>query len=138
MSTPFSPLDDILPMNEVNPLKVRSGDSPATKSRISPLALVLDSGANIHIFNNPSFLSGIITCLCRYINTTGSRTLCNKIGRLLSNLKSLHLPMTGFYFQPNGIANISAYLCCLTLTVLSWTQMWKMHSMYSTGRMVPI
>ena len=55
VSTPVSPLDDVLPMNEVNPPKVRSGGASTTEPRISPLALVLDSGANIHIFNNPSF-----------------------------------------------------------------------------------
>ena len=79
------------------------------------MALILDSGANIHIFNNPSFLSGIVTCIGQYINTTGSRTLCNQMGCLASNLKSLPLPTTGFYFQPNGIANI------ISLSLLSDT-----------------
>ena len=110
-------------MNEIHPPKARRGGGPTVKPRIqpkikprlSPLALVLDSGANIHIFNNPSFLSGIITCLGQYINTTGSRTLCNKMGRLASNLKSLPLPTTGFYYQPNGIANI------ISLSLLSDT-----------------
>ena len=31
---PASPLDDELPMNEVNPLKVRSGGAPTLKPRI--------------------------------------------------------------------------------------------------------
>ena len=67
------------------------------------------------IFNNPNFLSDIITYLGRYINTTGSRTLCNKIGCLRGALKSLPLPPTGYYFQPNGIANI------ISLSLLSDT-----------------
>lgn len=113
--TPVSPLDDVLPMNEVNPPKVRIGGAPTTKPRLSPLALVFDSDANIYIFNNPSFLSGIITCLGRYINTTISITLCNKMGRLSDDLKSLSLPMTGFYFQPNGIGSI------ISLSLLSGT-----------------
>ena len=37
------------------------------------------------------------------------------MGRLASNLKSLPLPTTGFYFQPNGIANI------ISLSLLSDT-----------------
>lgn len=92
--TPVSPLEAKLPLNEVNSQKVRSGVVLATKSkhRILTQALILDSGANIHILNNPNFLSNIITCLGQFINTTGSRTLCDKMEHLYEALKSSSSP----------------------------------------------
>ena len=59
--TPASPLEDLLLLNEVNSLKVRSEVTLALKPKgISTQALVLNSGANIYILNNPNYLSNII------------------------------------------------------------------------------
>ena len=107
-------------MNEVDPPKVRSRIALALKSKqraISTHALMLDSEANVHIFNNLSFLSCITTCLGKYVNTTGSRTLCNNVGRLCRVLKSLSLPSSGSYFKPNCNANI------ISLSLLSGTHL---------------
>ena len=74
-----SALADVLPMNEIHPLKVRSVRMPRTKSSWIPTkALILDSGVNIHIINNPNLLSCIRLYIGQYINTTGSHTVCNK------------------------------------------------------------
>lgn len=87
--TPISLLDDILLMNEIKIPKVRSRVTLAPKSKaIFSKALVLGSGANIHIFNNTNFFLSIITCLGKFVNITGSRTIFNKIGRLCGTLKS--------------------------------------------------
>ena len=75
-------------MNEVNPLKVRSVVEPALKSKqhkILTQALVLDSGANIHIFDNPNFLSDIITSIARAINATSSSVVYDR-GSLLKSI----------------------------------------------------
>ena len=74
---------------------------PALKSskKILTQALVLDSGANIHIFNNPNFLSNIITGLAQAVNTFSSRVVCDKIGCLYDTLYNLPFPSTGYYFQ---------------------------------------
>ena len=82
---------------------------------MSPSALILDSGANIHILNNMYFLACITSCLGQYINTAGSHTLCNKVEWLYGALKSLPLPATGYLYQSNGIGNI------ISLSLLSDT-----------------
>ena len=106
-----SPNADILPGNEINPPKVRSGvrtrqTKPTKPSRLPNNALILDSGANIHIINNPSFLSCIRSCIGQWINTTGSRKECKLTGQLCDALKPLPLPNNGYLYQPNNIGNI--------------------------------
>ena len=68
------PKTEVLSKDE-NPLKVRSG---VRKRQTKPVklpsnALIMDSGANIHIINNASFLSCIKSCIGQFINTTSSR-----------------------------------------------------------------
>ena len=112
-----STIADILPIHEMHPSKVRSVRMPKTKSsqKLSPNALILDSGANIHILNNPNFLSCITSCLGQYINITGSCTLRNKMGQLCGEFNSIPLPTTGYLYQPNSIDNI------ISLSLLSDT-----------------
>ena len=94
-------------MNEVTTPKVRSVKRKHHPSpRMAPNVLMLDSGANVHIINNPSFLSRIKTCVDQWINTTGSRTKCTQRGSLCEELKPLPLPDSGYLYHPNGIGNI--------------------------------
>ena len=67
---------------------------------------MLDSGANVHIINNPSFLSRIKTCVDQWISTTGSRTKCTQRGDICDEMKPLPLPESGYLYHPNGIGNI--------------------------------
>ena len=93
------------------PTKVRSvvelvPKSNRSKPKILPQALLLDSGANIHIFNNPSFLLDTNNDIARAVKITASRVVCLiKLDVVVTPLKS-SLPMTGYYFQPNGIENL--------------------------------
>ena len=75
-------------------------------ARLPNNALILDSGANIHIINNPSFLSCIRSCIRQFINTTGLCKECKLTGQLCDALKPLPLPLNGYLYQPNNIGNI--------------------------------
>ena len=68
-----SPNTDVHLMNEINPPKVRSKvRKPKTEPvRFPTKALFFDSGANIHIINNPNFLSCNRSYIDQWINTTG-------------------------------------------------------------------
>lgn len=68
---------------------------------------MIDSGANVHIFNNPNFLSDIRDGLTRAVNTTASRVVFNQVGRLYDVFRVLPLLSTGYYLQPGGIANLT-------------------------------
>ena len=69
----ISPNNNILAMNEVTTPKVRSVKRKHHPGpRMAANVLMLNSGANIHIINNPLFLSCIKTCVDQWINTTGS------------------------------------------------------------------
>ena len=129
----ISPNTDILPGNELHHSKVRSAVSKRkTKPpRLLNNALILDSGANIHIINNPSFLSCIRSCIGQFINTTGSRKECKHQGQLCDALKPLPLPHNGYLYQPNNIGNI------INLSLL-WIQRWRMLSTYTTSTLVHI
>ena len=94
-------------MNEITPPNVRSVRKPKVeRARMPTNALILDSGANIHIINNPNFLSCITSYIGQWINTKGSCTECKKTGRLSNALKPLPLPDSGYLYQPNGIGDI--------------------------------
>ena len=69
-------------------------------------ALILDSSANIHIIDNPNFLSCIRSCIDQWINATGSCSKCKLTGRLCVALKPLPLPDSAYIYHPNGIDNI--------------------------------
>ena len=97
-------------MNEINTLKVRSvvrKPKPEPEPvRLPTNALILDSGANIHIINNTNFLSCFRACIGQWINTTGLRKKCKQTGRLCEALKPLPLLNYGYLYQPNSIGNI--------------------------------
>ena len=103
-----SPTADVLLMNELNPPKVRIivRKSKPEPVRLPTNALILDSGANIHIINNPNFLSCIRSCIGQWINTTGSRKKCKQTGRLCEALKPLPLPDPDYLYQTNSIGNV--------------------------------
>ena len=97
-------------MNEITPLKVRS---VVREPKLEPEpvwlptnALILNSGANIHIINNPNFLSCTRACIGQWINTTGLYKKYKQTGRLCEALKPLPLPDYGYLYQPNSIGNI--------------------------------
>ena len=113
-----SPLADTFLMNDIHPPKVRSVGMPMTKfssQRLLSHALILDSSANIHILNNPNFLSCITSCLDQYNNTRGSRTLCKQWGGSAehSNL-FLFLPLD-ISINPTALEISLAYLYYLIL-----------------------
>ena len=102
-----SPKANVLLMNKVPPQKVRSVKKPKKEpTRMPTQTLILDGGANIHIINNPNFLSCNVSCIGKWINTTGSCTPCKKFDRLCEELKSLPLPDYGYLYQLNDIGNI--------------------------------
>jgi len=101
MTSPSPSSSSSSSVNEIPPPKVRSVKKPRTKYE-----LILDSGASIHIINNPNFLSCITSCIGQWIDTIGSRFLCKKMGRLCDALKPLPLPTSEYFYQPNDIGNI--------------------------------
>ena len=125
-------------MNELNPPKVRSVvRKPNPKPvRLPTNALILDSGANIHIINNPSFLSCIRSCIGQWINTTGSHKKYKQTGRLCETFKPLPLPDSGYLYQPNSIGNIvSLSLLFDSHRIMMDTDV-RIHSISTTGTMV--
>ena len=102
-----SPNANVLSMNEMNPPKIRSVRKPKTEPASMPIkAIILDSGASIHIIDNPNFLSWVTFCIGQWINTIRSCIKCTKTGRLYEALNPLLLPDFGYLYQPNGISNI--------------------------------
>ena len=78
--------------------------------------MVLDSGANINIFNNAEFLTNIKTGKGRRVNTTASSFACKQIGQLCEELECLPLPTDGYHYRADGIANL------LSLAIVSETK----------------
>jgi hypothetical protein len=76
---------------------------------VSPRTTVaLDSGSSIHIFKDAFLLMDIQPDDKRSINvrTTDSKFKVNRLGRLCNDLTALPLPSDGYYYYPNGVANI--------------------------------
>jgi hypothetical protein len=84
--------------------EIRSEDE-----NVGPRATIaLDSGSSIHIFKDAFLLQDIISDTKRSIGvrTTDSNFRVNDIGRLCEDLNTLPLPYDGYYYYPNGVANI--------------------------------
>ena len=70
--------------------------------------IALDSGSSIHIFKDAFLLQdiGIDNNSTINVRTTDSKFKVDQIGRLCADLDMLPLPSNGYYFYPNGVANI--------------------------------
>jgi hypothetical protein len=70
--------------------------------------IALDSGSSIHIFKDAFLLDNIQADhnLSINVRTTDSKFRISDIGQLCDDLKLLPLPSDGYYFYPNGVANI--------------------------------
>jgi hypothetical protein len=99
---------DLLPGHELSATiqasEVRSeGEHVGLRTTIA-----LDSGSSIHIFKDAFLLDNIQADhnLSINVRTTDSKFRISDIGRLCDDLKLLPLPSDGYYFYPNGVANI--------------------------------
>jgi hypothetical protein len=71
-------------------------------------SIALDSGSSIHIFKDSFLLTAIAEDESQSIRvrTTDSKFKVNEIGRLCDDLQTLPLPSDGYYYYPNGVANL--------------------------------
>jgi hypothetical protein len=84
--------------------EIRSDDE-----NVGPRATIaLDSGSSIHIFKDAFLLQDILSDNKRSIGvrTTDSNFRVNNIGCFCEDLNTLPLPSEGYYYYPNGVANI--------------------------------
>ena len=88
---------------------------------LSPLTIILDSGANLNIFSNADLLEQVkhVPSLAKRIRGAAGLFHCNMLERLTSNLGDLPLPTSDYYYSPSSMANI------LSLATLS-----KSHQIY--------
>ena len=97
----------------VQPPEARSGGK-----NVGPrTTIALDSGSSIHIFKDAFLLADILSDDSKSIavRTTDSKFQVNDIGRLCDDLNTLPLPRDGYYYYPNGVANLLS-LAMLTET----------------------
>ena len=69
---------------------------------LSPLSIILDSGANLNIFSNADLLEQVkrVPSLVKQIQGAADLFHCNMLGRLTSNLGDLPLPTSDYYYPP--------------------------------------
>jgi hypothetical protein len=125
---------DLPPGNELSatlhPPEARSeGETISLRTSIA-----LDSGSSIHIFKDGFLLTDFASDDSQSIRvrTTDSKFKVNEIGRLCDGLHALPLTYDGYYYYPNGVANIlSLAIIAKTKRVLLWIQPSTMHFIYS-------
>ena len=81
------------------------------------LTMIMDSGANINLFNNKALLEGLTTSPFnrKSIRGVNGKSECYKKGSLNRELGDLPLPKDDYYYLPNSMANI------LSLAMISKT-----------------
>ncbi|OEU08351.1 hypothetical protein FRACYDRAFT_250146 [Fragilariopsis cylindrus CCMP1102] len=101
-------VSDLLPAFELSATiqtpKARSGGK-----HVGPrTTIAIDSGSSIHIFKDAFLLADIQADENSSISvrTTDSKFQIKDIGRLCDDLNTLPLPSDGYYFYPNGVANL--------------------------------
>ncbi|OEU10829.1 hypothetical protein FRACYDRAFT_246701 [Fragilariopsis cylindrus CCMP1102] len=101
-------VSDLLPAFELSATiqtpKARSGGK-----HVGPrTTIAIDSGSSIHIFKDAFLLADIQADENSSISvrTTDSKFQIKDIGRLCDDLDTLPLPSDGYYFYPNGVANL--------------------------------
>ncbi|OEU05712.1 hypothetical protein FRACYDRAFT_258571 [Fragilariopsis cylindrus CCMP1102] len=101
-------VSDLLPAFELSATiqtpKARSGGK-----HVGPrTTIAIDSGSTIHIFKDAFLLADIQADENSSISvrTTDSKFQIKDIGRLCDDLDTLPLPSDGYYFYPNGVANL--------------------------------
>ena len=75
---------------------------------LSPLIIILDSGANLNIFSNANLLEQIkrIPSLTKHIQGAAGLFHCDILGRLTFNPGDLQLPDSHYYYSPDSMINI--------------------------------
>ncbi|OEU23519.1 hypothetical protein FRACYDRAFT_233689 [Fragilariopsis cylindrus CCMP1102] len=102
-------VSDLLPAFELSATiqspKARSGGDKHVGPRTT---IAIDSGSTIHIFKDAFLLADIQADENSSISvrTTDSKFQIKDIGRLCDDLDTLPLPSDGYYFYPNGVANL--------------------------------
>jgi hypothetical protein len=113
-----TPQDTVLPNLQLFPsIKhegARSGRNKMSRGNISLNALVLDSGASLHLFANEDMLQNVrADPNPTTIHCGGKSWSNNQIGELCNDLKDLPLPQDDLHLHKDGVANL------LSLALLS-------------------
>jgi hypothetical protein len=114
-----SPPERMLPNLQLHPIigrkKARSGTSnKLSRGNTSLNALVLDSGASLHLMVNEDMLQNVRTNVSpTNIHCGGKSWSNNQVGQLCDELKILPLPQDDLHLHKDGVANL------LSLALLS-------------------
>ena len=105
----------------IRPKEARSGsNNKLSRGNISLNALVLDSGASLHLMANPDMLQNIrAEQKPTTIHCGGKSWSNNQVGELCDDLKTLPLPQDDLHLHKDGVANL------ISLALLS-----KSHRIY--------
>ena len=87
--------------------EVRSGYNKLSCGNISLNALVLDSGASLHLFANADMLQNVTASSSpTTIHCGGKSWSNNQVGELCDDLKTLPLPQADLHLHKDGVANL--------------------------------
>jgi hypothetical protein len=104
----------------IQPREARSGCNKMSRGNISLNALVLDSGASLHLFANEDMLQNVwANPNPTTIHCGGKSWSNNQIGELCDDLKLLPLPQDELHLHKDGVANL-----------LSLAELSKSHSIF--------
>jgi hypothetical protein len=107
-----TPQEKLLPNLQLSPRigrkKARSGlSSKLSRGNISMNALVLDSGASLHLMVNEDMLQNVRTdSNPTSIHCGGKSWSNNQVGQLCDELKVLPLPQDDLHLHKDGVANL--------------------------------
>ena len=91
----------------MRPSEARSGHNKLSRGNISLNALVLDSGASLHLFANADMLQNVIANPNpTTIHCGGKSWSNNQVGELCDDLKTLPLPPDTLHLHKDGVANL--------------------------------
>ncbi|OEU07145.1 hypothetical protein FRACYDRAFT_251618 [Fragilariopsis cylindrus CCMP1102] len=91
----------------MRPSEARSGHNKLSRGNISLNALVLDSGASLHLFANADMLQNVIANPSpTTIHCGGKSWSNNQVGELCDDLKTLPLPQDTLHLHKDGVANL--------------------------------
>ena len=103
--------DKVLPNSQLfptmKPREARSGYNKLSRGNISLNALVLDSGASLHLFANADMLQKVTASSSpTTIHCGGKSWSNNQVGELCDDLKTLPLPQDDLHLHKDGVANL--------------------------------
>ena len=105
LSSDMPPSLELFP--SIQSKEARSGPNKTTRGNISLNALVLDSGASLHLFANAAMLQNIRPATKPTpIHCGGKSWFNNQVGDLCDDLKALPLPQDELHLHEDGVANL--------------------------------